>query len=609
MKILFLCGENAIRSQMADGFFRELGKGKGTASSAGVTRGRVHPLAIRVMKEVGIDLTGQSSKTVADLGALTFDLIVALCDPAREYCFRPGAPEGVLGTEPGPKSPLFVGLPIFLHWDIPEPAEKERGDDAALESFRHTRDRVRSSVEALVNQGYLDALADQRRAQERILDGLEEGILVHDDARRIYVFNRAAERITGLERKAVLGKDCHRVFQPDGLCGSQCSFCTPPAEPPEWAEYAIRFTTPDGESKRLNIRARQKEIGPGSAKGVIAVIRDITEVSELRWRSRRKHRFHGIVGISRAMQGVYEAIREAGPSDYPVLITGESGTGKELVAGAVHAESRRKKAPFVPVNCGALPENILESELFGHVRGAFTGAIRNKKGRFELADGGTLFFDEIGELSPAFQVKLLRVLQEGRFERVGGEDTITANVRVICATNRDLRAMVEEGAFREDLFYRLCVVPIHLPPLRDRREDIPLLVDAILEDVRRESGKEILNVSDAAMDSLLAHAWPGYIRELINAIQFASVRSREETIHAGHLPPEVQRAAEGADAEREKAEMSPPVKRRGRRRKLDRNAVERALREAGGNKVKAAKRLGVGRATLYRFLKENPVSK
>jgi DNA-binding NtrC family response regulator len=251
------------------------------------------------------------------------------------------------------------------------------------------------------------------------------------------------------------------------------------------------------------------------------------------------------------------------------------------------------------------------------VRGAFTGAIRSKKGRFELADGGTLFLDEVGELSPPFQVKLLRVLQEQRFERVGGEQEVRVDVRIIAATNQDLRTMIAQGTFREDLFYRLCVVPVLLPALRDRREDFPMLVEHVLESVRQQTGKDIRGVSDAVLGCLLAHRWPGNIRELINALQFASVRCDGALILPEHLPPELRRgAAPGGVAAVGGLPLISPMAEPasfghlagGRRPKLEPERVVQALSAAGGNKVKAARILGVGRATLYRFLKDNPVS-
>jgi len=352
-------------------------------------------------------------------------------------------------------------------------------------------------------------------------------------------------------------------------------------------------------------------MGAGRFPGVMAVMSDVTEVNDLRWQLRQNSPFHGTVGTASAMQEIFTTIRQVAGSDYSVLVSGESGTGKELAARAIHAESRRSKGPFVPINCGALPENILESELFGHVRGAFTGAVRDKKGRFELANNGTLFLDEVGELTPAFQVKLLRVLQEQRFEMVGGERSINVDVRIVAATNRDLRQMVTKGDFREDLFYRLCVVPVTLPPLRNRLEDLPQLVEHFLGTIRKETGKELRQVSDDALRHLLRHRWPGNIRELINALQFAAVRSQGDEILPHHLPPEIRDLTTGAlpGGRSVAAAAKPgPRARRGGRYKLDQESVEDALAKAGGNKVKAARILGVGRATLYRFLSRNPVS-
>jgi transcriptional regulator with PAS, ATPase and Fis domain len=281
--------------------------------------------------------------------------------------------------------------------------------------------------------------------------------------------------------------------------------------------------------------------------------------------------------------------------DYPVHVSGETGTGKELVATAIHNESRRAGAPFVPINCGALPEGLIETELFGHVKGAFSGAIRDKKGRFELADGGTVFLDEVAELSNTMQVKLLRFLQEGKFERVGGEQTLRVNVRVISATNRNLKKEVERNRFREDLFYRLNVIPIHLPPLRERRIDIPNLVDHFLKEAAERYGREPLEVSNPALALMLDYRWPGNVRELQNAVQFAFVKCGGKRITPESLPLEL-REAEGVCA------------RRGPARKLEIETVRTALERTGGNKAKAAKLMGVGRATLYRFLNDHPPS-
>jgi transcriptional regulator with PAS, ATPase and Fis domain len=303
--------------------------------------------------------------------------------------------------------------------------------------------------------------------------------------------------------------------------------------------------------------------------------------------------FGNIIGQDSKMLDIFQQIRDVSGYDYTVHISGETGTGKELVANAIHNESPRAGAPFVPINCGALPEGLIESELFGHVKGAFSGAVRDKKGRFELADGGTIFLDEIAELSNSMQVKLLRFLQEGQFERVGGERTASVNVRVISATNKSLKDAVNQGRFRDDLYYRLNVIPIHLPPLRDRKIDIPLLIDRFLQEAAQRYDQQPLKVSRTAMSLILDYRWPGNVRELQNAIQFAFVRSSGKSIAIEDLPIEL-REAENICI------------RRGPSRKLNIEGVRAALVKTGGNKARAAKLLGVGRATLYRFLGDHP---
>jgi transcriptional regulator with PAS, ATPase and Fis domain len=319
----------------------------------------------------------------------------------------------------------------------------------------------------------------------------------------------------------------------------------------------------------------------------------MTDILRLQLRADEMTRFGGIIGRDSQMLAIFKQIRDVAGYDFPVHLSGETGTGKELVATAIHAESRRAGAPFVPINCGALPEGLIETELFGHVKGAFSGAIRDKKGRFELADGGTVFLDEVAELSNTMQVKLLRFLQEGRFERVGAENTQTVNTRVISATNRNLKKEVERNRFREDLFYRLNVIPIHLPPLRERKNDIALLVEHFLQDAADRYGREPLMLSSGALSLMLDYRWPGNVRELQNAIQFAFVKCSGKVIEIDDLPLELREAADVCG-------------RRGPARKLDLEAVRKALARTGGNKAKAAKLMGVGRATLYRFLNDHP---
>jgi DNA-binding NtrC family response regulator/Mg2+/Co2+ transporter CorC len=315
----------------------------------------------------------------------------------------------------------------------------------------------------------------------------------------------------------------------------------------------------------------------------------------LRRRLKTEQSFAGIVGRDAKMLELFDTIREVAEVNVPVLIQGESGTGKELVAAAIHNEGHNADKPFVPVNCGALPEGILESELFGHVKGAFTGAIRDRKGRFEMADGGTIFLDEIGDIPGAMQVKLLRVLQEGTFQRVGGEETVKVDVRVISATNKDLAEEVAAGRFREDLFYRLCVVPVYLPPLRERRNDIGLLADHLLKRALTEVGREGAVLSPEVVDAMMDYDWPGNVRELENTLRYALVKCRDNLILPEHLPLNIL----NRDTARQ------PSAKRHRKHKLDAERVQRTLEETGGNKIEAARRLGVSRATLYRFLQES----
>jgi len=285
------------------------------------------------------------------------------------------------------------------------------------------------------------------------------------------------------------------------------------------------------------------------------------------------------------MQEVYRLIEQVSKSDTTVLITGESGTGKELVAHAIHYNSFRANKPFIKVNCAALPENIIESELFGHEKGAFTGAIKSRKGRFELADGGTLFLDEIGDLTPQIQIKLLRVLQEREFEKVGGTDTIKVNVRIIAATNRNLEELIEKGLFRQDLYYRLNVFPIHLPPLRDRKSDILLLTDYFVEKYSKMYSKNIRRISTPAIDMLMAYHWPGNVRELENCIERAVLVSNDEVIHGHHLPPTLQTG--------ESSDTIPKGPLKAKLESIEREFILDALKSTSGNMAKASKLLGL----------------
>ncbi|MFO7645078.1 MAG: sigma 54-interacting transcriptional regulator [Desulfosarcina sp.] len=440
----------------------------------------------------------------------------------------------------------------------------------------------------------IDAILSNPKNLERILDNMKDGIIAHDLERRIFYFNQTAEAITGYHREEVVGKDCHEALG-GPFCGSRCSFCQEDPNLLDTVAYPITITTRDGQSRRLDMTTVLMRDENDQAFGVLATFRDVTDLFELRVKARTMTGFCNIIGCDDKMVEVFRQIRDVSGYDYPVHISGETGTGKELVATALHNESLRAVHPFVPINCGALPEGLIETELFGHVKGAFSGAIRDKKGRFEMADKGTIFLDEIAELPKLLQVKLLRFLQEGTFEKVGGEKTGSVDVRVISASNKDLRKEVKRGDFREDLFYRLNVIPIHIPPIRERKSDIPLLVAHFLSKAPLiHQGHRPARISQEAMNILMDYAWPGNVRELQNAIQFSIVRCRGKMIQPGDLPLELQTPSF------EKPKRGPLCK-------LNAESVRAALTKTGGNKARAAKVLGVGRATLYRFLGDHPL--
>jgi len=456
--------------------------------------------------------------------------------------------------------------------------------------------------EAGVNN--LDRLIIQNEFLSTLFHSLPCGILVVDEERRVHAVNHPLKNILGISTEKIVGNKTGRalgcVYSSGQECGTAdyCQDC-------EARRAAIVALTENQKyrsraSLQLSINGKIQDLrllitaAPFQYQGkryATVILEDVIKVVG-RQPSETAEGFRGIVGRDSKMIELFATIREIADSDVSVLILGESGTGKELVARAIHDEGTRADKNFVPVHCAALPEGLLESELFGHVRGAFTGAIRNKKGRFELADGGTLFLDEIGELSPSMQVKLLRVLQEGHFEKVGSEETLYKDVRVISATNKDLEKEVAAGRFRRDLFYRLCVVPLVAPPLRDRASDIPLLAEFFLTRSLEMTGRKNISLSAAAVAVLVGHEWPGNVRELQNAIDFAVIKCQGGMIGPEHFPPMIYRA---------QAKPAAAVAL-DRQRMVSRDALAAALDQAAGNKAKAAKLLGVSRATLYRYL-------
>jgi len=441
----------------------------------------------------------------------------------------------------------------------------------------------------------LESILIEKENLELILNSVTDGIFTHDTSLRITSFNQAAERITGFSKEEVLGKRCTEVFG-QNLCGEYCVLART-IETQSWAkDEEVRITGKDGRERILLLNTvvlydRQK-----IPCGAMVVFKDITELVTLKKELKERYKFHNLIGKNHRMQEIYELIEDIADSDVTVFIQGESGTGKELVAHAIHHQGIRANGPFVKVDCSALTETLLESELFGHVKGAFTGAIRDKMGRFELANKGTIFLDEIGDISPVIQAKLLRVLQDKQIERVGDAKPIKVDVRIIAATNKDLKKLVNQGKFREDLFYRLYVVPIYLPPLRERKEDIPLLVEHFIERFNKKSKKQIEGISHEALSLLMDYSWKGNIRELENAIEHAFVKCHGKIIDEENLPQEILEIRRGPDRNEKKRRPSP-------------NILFHALEESGWNKTKASKMLGIGRTTLWRRLKEMGISK
>ncbi len=439
-----------------------------------------------------------------------------------------------------------------------------------------------------VPSGTAVQLEAETRYFDAVFDSMSDGVLVCDAAMNVTKFNAAAEAITGWKRSDAIGSPCPTIFH-GFLCGHGCAVQRSAAGEDGARDQEVMIARPDGQQRLIVLTTATVRAPDGGSLGVVAVFRDVTELARLRTELRSHTQFTNLVGRSPAMRALYEQIEDVAQSEATVLLLGETGVGKELVAEAIHHASRRKSGPLVKVNCSALSEGVLESELFGHVRGAFTGAMRDKVGRFELASGGTIFLDEIGELSMSTQVKLLRVLQEKEIERVGESGTIPIDCRIIAASNRDLRALVRHGSFREDLFYRLSVIPIQVPPLRERRADVPLLAEHFLTKLKAQENKPVEGFAAAAVDALLEYRWPGNVRELENAVAFAVIKCRARHIALEHLPPEIRGAAAAAGP---------------RAAKISRSAIEAALQKTGGNRLRAAKALGIGRATLYRKLEE-----
>ncbi len=439
-----------------------------------------------------------------------------------------------------------------------------------------------------------------------IVNTMMDGVVVVDMEGTILSVNRALVDMTGYTEKELVGKsctmlDCDRCFliRSGGIKEKNC----PLFSSGEVVRRRCQLRRKDGSALYALKNATVLKDDEGRTVGGVETLTDITDlvekertIEELKDLLVPGEGFEGIIGKAPRMLDIYELVRNAAASDAPVIIYGESGTGKELVASAIHRLGRRTKGPFVKVACAALNESLLESELFGHVKGAFTGAGRDRKGRFEAAHKGDLFLDEIGDIPLSTQVKLLRVLQEKEVERVGDQTPIPVDARIIAATHRDLAQMCKDGQFRDDLYYRLNVIPIHLPPLRERREDIPVLVDHFGRVLRARTDKPIEGVTEQTMEKLVDYAWPGNVRELINVLEYAFVVCHDSLISPQHLPPLMSR------------EKQAVTQRRGDLRAKDRHdELAKVLESTRGNRQEAARILGVRRVTLWKLLKKHGV--
>jgi len=442
-----------------------------------------------------------------------------------------------------------------------------------------------------------------------LLDCMADGVFTLDDKGRITSWNPAMERISGYTAEEAIGNGCmmlHFSLCFSKSCPAGIRECGIFDSPVQAQECFLRHK--NGTDVPVVKNARLVTDGHGAVKGVVETVTDLTELAKARRKAEEAnlrlgevHTFENIIGKSHCMQQVFSAIRAAAASDATILIQGDSGTGKERVAGAIHYKSSRSGMPFVAVSCSALSESLLESELFGHVRGAFTGAVRDRIGRFEEATGGTIFLDEIGEISPFIQVKLLRVLQEREIERVGESQKRTIDIRVIAASNKDLYDLVKSGHFREDLYYRLKVFPIHIPPLRKRREDIPLLASHFIQRQNEKTGKRIQGILPSAMRILMDYHWPGNVRELENAIEHAFVLCVGDQIDLFDLPVEIRQVPYQTAAFKPRDSLSG---RANVNAALSRDLLMEILRECDWNKAEAGRRVGVSRTAIWKYMKK-----
>jgi transcriptional regulator with PAS, ATPase and Fis domain len=446
--------------------------------------------------------------------------------------------------------------------------------------------------------GAKDQLENDRHSRflDAVFRSLEDAILAVDLQMQVIEANEAIQRICGLIPGKMTGKGfVHAAFQCEGSCQKVIEETLMTKKTIK--DFRVDCRHVDRPQQSVLVTSSSLLDRTNKAIGAVLVVRTLSGAADMVKKNSSVQQYHNIIGNTKPMLDMYKLLENLGHTDTTVLVTGESGTGKELVAEAIHYRSHRSTRPLIKINCSGLPESLLESELFGHVKGAFTGAIKDKDGRFQLANGGTVFLDEIGEISPTIRLKLLRVLEEKKFERVGDTASITVDVRLIAATNLDLREKVRLGEFREDLYYRVNVVEVALPPLRERLEDIPLLVDHFCKIFNKRFRKNIIGVSDEVSKILFHYHWPGNVRELKHAIEHAFVLCHGQSITANHLPSDVIKAVKFKNRSSAK-----PYKR-------DAQQILHALDKTDWNKAKAARMLGISRQTIYRHIERHKLTK
>ena len=424
-----------------------------------------------------------------------------------------------------------------------------------------------------------------------ILDSITDGVFTVDENMVITYFNKAAERITGLSKEEAIGQYCFEVMR-SNICEKSCALKCSLQTGKDVVDKRVNILREDGREFYVSISTSPLKDENGKFIGGVETFRDLTSIEELKKQINKSYTFEDIISKNHQMLNIFDTLPIIAQSDSSVLIQGASGSGKELLARAVHSLSNRKKGPFIAVNCGALPDTLIESELFGYLKGAFTDARKDKPGRFALAKGGSIFLDEVESLPLSTQVKLLRVLQEKEFEPLGATAPVKADVRVIAATKENLVKLIKKGTFRDDLYYRLNVVKIELPLLVKKRDDIPILINHFIDKFNKRMGKSIQDISKDVMNILMQYDYPGNVRELENIIEHACVMCQGTRIRKAHLPPELNPKSEIVIADEEATR--PAIQ------SFERQLILETLEKNNGNKVLSAKELGLHRSTLWR---------